>query len=158
MSYWWLYYSYLYNCRRQLYFYNKWVQTDNSNLDIIIWKINHEDFSKDKELKIWNIAVDKITRWIVYEYKKWNKLSEWDISQLNAYMYILSRYYNIKVNKWILKYKNWPTYEIVNDYKVKLRYLKDTINIKKILNWKIPNINNNINFCKRCWYYEKCYI
>jgi len=156
-EYWWLYFLYLFNCKRQLWLYHKWINTNNDNLNIILWKINHDN-NNDKEFKIWNIAIDKITKKSIYEYKKSSSNLEWWKAQLENYIYILNNNYNIKILKWIIKYKNGKEIEIKYDKWLINRYKRNYKEIEKIINWKCPGLNVNKNLCKKCWYYEKCYI
>lgn len=157
-EYWWLYFQYLKICKRKLWLHNKWIWTNEDDINIIIWKINQENFN-DEELKIGNISIDKIKKWVVYEYKKSDSFSEWSIAQLENYIYLLNNKYNIKINKWILKIKEWQDIEIEYNEKLKENYINNFNEIKKIINdKKMPSIENNLNVCKKCWYFEKCYI
>jgi len=157
-EYWWLYFNYLYFCQRQLWLYNKWIMTNEDDINIIIWKINQENFNKN-ELRVWNISIDKIKKGVIYEYKKSNKHILWSIAQLENYIYLLNNKYNIKIHKWILKFKDWRDIEIKYDNILKQHYIENINKIKEIIKYKnIPLIENDLKLCKKCWYYEKCYI
>ena len=157
-EFWWLYFYYASFCDRQLWLYNKGINTNQENYDIIIWKINQENYNKE-EFKIWNISIDKIKKWVIYEYKKSNKHIKWSIDQLENYMYLLKNKYNIKINKGILKIKDEKDIEIMYNEELEKHYKEKIKKIKEILkSKKIPPKKDNINICKKCWYYEKCYI
>lgn len=155
--------NYYIHCKRQCYlFYNKLNLEDNSELVSIGSEIHKSKFEdiKNSEVRIENISVDKITKDYVVEFKKSDADLEAAKWQLIYYLYILS-------NKGIVKKGKLQFYEKRGKPKIEIIELNEnnTRNILEIIN-DIERICNSENVperinqakCKKCAYYEYCYI
>ena len=129
--------NYYFHCKRQLWLsYNK-INLELNSEDVLIGKELHNELNKSKNTEIASIM------------------------QLKYYLYILNSY-NIKKDgklKIIEKDKTTRDIKIKYDKKVE-QEVKDTIiEIDKIINNStIPTINKDVKKCKKCSYYEFCWI
>lgn len=155
--------NYYYICKRKLWLsYNK-INLESNSEDVLIGKELHNELNKSKntEIELDGIKIDKLTDDYVIEVKKSDSNIEASIMQLKYYLYILNSY-NIKKDgklKIIEKDKTTRDIKIKYDKKVE-KEVKDTIiEIEKIINNSIiPPINKDIKKCKKCSYYEFCLI
>ena len=155
--------NYYYICKRKLWLsYNK-INLESNSEDVLIGKELHNELNKSKntEIELDGIKIDKLTDDYVIEVKKSDSNIESSIMQLKYYLYILNSY-NIKKDgklKIIEKDKTTRDIKIKYDKKVE-QEVKDTIiEIEKIINNStIPAINKDIKKCKKCSYYEFCWI
>lgn len=156
--------NYYFHCKRQCYLAaNRLNLEDNSEL-VKIGKAIHEEKSSESdnaEIAIENIKVDKITKEYLTEVKK----SDADI---NASKWQLLYYLKVLKEKGIEKKGKL---EFVESKKVKNKIyyfeLTDEVereldlhieDIKKLISGEnIPDVLNNAK-CKKCSYYEYCYI
>ena len=155
--------NYYYICKRKLWLsYNK-INLESNSEDVLIGKELHNELNKSKntEIELDGIKIDKLTDDYVIEVKKSDSNIKASIMQLKYYLYILNSY-NIKKDgklKIIEKDKTTRDIKIKYDKKVE-KEVKDTIiEIEKIINNStIPSINKDIKKCKKCSYYEFCWI
>lgn len=155
--------NYYYICKRKLWLsYNK-INLESNSEDVLIGKELHNELNKSKntEIELDGIKIDKLTDDYVIEIKKSDSNLKASIMQLKYYLYILNSY-NIKKDgklKIIEKDKTTRDIKIKYDKKVE-KEVKDTIiEIEKIINNStIPSINKDIKKCKKCSYYEFCWI
>lgn len=155
--------NYYYICKRKLWLaYNK-INLESNSEDVLIGKELHNELNKSKntEIELDGIKIDKLTDDYVIEVKKSDSNIKASIMQLKYYLYILNSY-NIKKDgklKIIEKDKTTRDIKIKYDKKVE-QEVKDTIiEIEKIINNStIPTINKDIKKCKKCSYYEFCWI
>lgn len=155
--------NYYFHCKRQLWLsYNK-INLELNSEDVLIGKELHNELNKSKntEIELDGVKIDKLTDDYVIEVKKSDSNIEASIMQLKYYLYILNSY-NIKKDgklKIIEKDKTTRDIKIKYDKKVE-QEVKDTIiEIDKIINNStIPTINKDVKKCKKCSYYEFCWI
>lgn len=155
--------NYYYICKRKLWLaYNK-INLESNSEDVLIGKELHNELNKSKntEIELDGIKIDKLTDDYVIEVKKSDSNIKASIMQLKYYLYILNSY-NIKKDgklKIIEKDKTTRDIKIKYDKKVE-QEVKDTIiEIEKIINNStIPSINKDVKKCKKCSYYEFCWI
>ena len=155
--------NYYYICKRKLWLsYNK-INLESNSEDVLIGKELHNELNKSKntEIELDGIKIDKLTDDYVIEVKKSDSNIQASIMQLKYYLYILNSY-NIKKDgklKIIEKDKTTRDIKIKYDKKVE-KEVKDTIiEIEKIINNStIPSLNKDIKKCKKCSYYEFCWI
>lgn len=152
--------NYYYNCKRQCWlFYNNIRLEDNSE-DVLIGKELHkEKETKNSEIQIDNIKIDKINKNYVIEYKKSNSNLDGAKMQLLYYLYILEQKGIKKNGKLIILEKNKQTtnIDIILDEDNK-HLLDETLkNIEILLNSKIPCYKES-KHCKKCAYYTYCKI
>lgn len=155
--------NYYFHCKRQCYlFANKLNFEDNSELVSIGREIhkNKADEKTNAEIKIENIAVDKITEKYVTEIKKSDADPEAARWQLYYYLYTLEKkgiYRQGKLEFIENRNKNKIEYLTLTEDKKKemgklLLEIEDTINSREIPPYK------KIKGCSKCAYYEYCQV
>lgn len=152
--------NYYYVCKRKCWlFYNKINLEDNSE-DVRIGKILHSlKESKNSEIQIDDIKIDKLTSNYVIEFKKTNSSIESDIMQVLNYLDILKSKgveRKGKISYFDTNDNNPKTLiiELSNDNKLLLdSKIKE---IEKFLEQDKPPIFNKCKYCTKCAYYEYC--
>ena len=154
--------NYYFHCKRQCYlFANRLNLEDNSELVKIGKAIQKSSDSDNSEISIENIKVDKITKEYLTEIKKSD-------SDINASKWQLLFYLKVSKSKGIIRKGKLECVEKKkSDNKVYYFELTDEIekelefhisDIKKLINSEsIPTVLNKPK-CKKCAYYEYCYI
>ena len=156
--------NYYFHCKRQCFLHsNKLNLEDNSEI-VKIGKAMHEEKALGKqnvELRIDNICIDRLTNEYVIEVKK----SDADIEackwQLYYYLYVLKskgiyrkgKLEFVEKNK---KVKDEKIIELNNEIENDLLHYIAEIN-SLILSENVPP-KINVSGCKKCAYYEYCYI
>ncbi|WP_303865040.1 CRISPR-associated protein Cas4 [Alkalibaculum bacchi] len=155
--------NYFFHCHRQCWlFYNRINLEDNSE-DVHIGKILHEIKSKGKntEIVVDSVKLDKITDEYVIELKKSDADLEAAKMQLAYYLFILSRKGIDRVGKLqvIEKNKQEKTIHIVilNDEMIQ-KIEKVLSEIKLLLTKENPPEPVVKKGCKKCAYYEYCFL
>lgn len=155
--------NYYFHCKRQCYlFYNRLNLEDNSEI-VKIGRAIHDDLeekSPNAEIKIENIAVDKITREYVTETKKSDSDVEASKWQLIYYLYILKTKGIVRKGKleFVEKHKVKNKIIIELDKKIEEELIKIIEDIENLCSGDtVPKILNKSS-CKKCAYYEYCYI
>lgn len=152
--------NYYYVCKRKCWlFYNKINLEDNSE-DIRIGKVLHSlKESKNSEIQIDDIKIDKLTSNYVIEFKKTNSSIESDIMQVLNYLNVLKSKgveRKGKLSYFDTNDNNPKTLiiELSNDNKLLLdSKIKE---IEKFLEQDKPPIFNKCKYCTKCAYYEYC--
>lgn len=158
--------SYYFICKRKLWFFAKNIDMEQSNptTELIVGKLL--DFTsfkreKHKEITIENCVLDFITyqgKLIVHETKKSKKLEEAHIWQIKYYMFILQKY-GLDASYGIIHYpKLMRKVEVSFEKDDKEKIRNALAEIEDILKQEVPPPVLNKSFCKRCAYYELCYI
>jgi len=155
-------FNYYFNCKRQLWLSTNKLNLEQNSEDALIGKEIHKllDNGKNTEIELDSIKIDKMTDDYVIEVKKSVSNLEGTIMQLKYYLYVLDNYDIHKVGKIriIEKDSTYKTIKIEYDNSVKVEVEDIKKEIEKIINSdKIPNVKNNSS-CKKCAYYEYCYI
>lgn len=152
--------NYYYVCKRKCWlFYNKINLEDNSE-DVRIGKVLHSlKESKNSEIQIDDIKIDKLTSNYVIEFKKTNSSIESDIMQVLNYLNVLKSKgveRKGKLSYFDTNDNNPKTLiiELSNDNKLLLdSKIKE---IEKFLEQDKPPIFNKCKYCTKCAYYEYC--
>lgn len=153
---------YYFVCKRKLWFFANEIQMESENEDVIIGKLIDEN-SYSRELKhvlIDNtVNIDFIKEWkILHEVKKQKSVEEAGIWQLKYYIYFL-RKRGINIEKGILDYpKLKKREEIFLTEEDKKRIEEILLEIREIVNLKLPPKLEKLKICKKCAYFEYCYI
>ena len=153
---------YYFVCKRKLWFFANEIQMESENEDVIIGKLIDEN-SYSRELKhvlIDNtVNIDFIKEWkILHEVKKQKSIEEAGIWQLKYYIYFL-RKRGINIEKGILDYpKLKKREEIFLTEEDKKRIEEILLEIREIINLKLPPKLEKLKICKKCAYFEYCYI
>lgn len=156
--------NYYFHCRRQCWLSGNRLNLEDNSEDVKIGKAIHEEKSEGKpnsELQIENIKIDKLTKDYVVEVKKSDADVEAAKWQLLYYLYVLkSKGINKKGKlEFVEKIKTNKKTLIIELTEESLVELENIIfNIKElIMEDNIPKVLNE-NKCKKCAYYEYCYI
>ncbi|MCF2638436.1 CRISPR-associated protein Cas4 [Fusobacterium varium] len=153
---------YYFVCKRKLWFFANEIQMESENEDVIIGKLIDEN-SYSRELKhvlIDNtVNIDFIKEWkILHEVKKQKSVEEAGIWQLKYYIYFL-RKRGINIEKGILDYpKLKKREEIFLTEEDEKRIEEILLEIREIVNLKLPPKLEKLKICKKCTYFEYCYI
>lgn len=156
--------NYYFHCKRQCYLHgNRINMEDNSEL-VSIGKVIHEERAKNKdnaEISIDNIKIDKITKDYLTEIKKSDadeNAAKW---QLLFYLKVLKSKGIIRKGKLEFVEKNKKDkktliIELTDELEKELdKYISE---IEELLSQeKIPQCINKTT-CKKCAYYEYCYV
>ena len=153
--------DYYFICKRKLWLFDKGISMEADNDRVMQGKIVHEESykkKKSKEVLIDNIIrLDIIDKNYVKEVKISSSMKRADKMQLLYYLYYLK---NIGINrKGTLNYVKEKKIEEVEltpeDESLIEKTLKD---IQKLCAEKYPPKRENYPYCKKCAYYEYCYI
>jgi len=153
---------YYFVCRRKLWLFSKDITLEKENENVMLGKLLDENsYKKDKKHIMIDetINIDFVRDWkVLHEIKKSRSIEEASLWQVKYYLYFLKER-GIEVEKGVLDY---PKLKMIEEV-----YLsdEDTLRIKKIL----KNIKNIVSLedaptlidskiCKKCAYYEYCYI
>lgn len=152
-------------CKRKLWFFSHHIQMEEFSDYVLIGKIiSEESFKREKykEIEIGNLKIDYIRvgeNIIVNEVKKSRKLEESHIWQVKYYIYRL-RKLGLNCLKGIIHYpKIFRKIDI--EYKEeedKNKIEEALLKIKEIINLEKPPPLINKPYCKKCSYFELCYI
>ena len=153
---------YYFVCKRKLWFFSNGIQLEEDNEDVILGKlIDENSYSKElKHILIDNtVNIDFIKDWkILHEVKKQKSIEEAGVWQLKYYLYFL-KIRGINIEKGILDYPKLKKREEVflseNDEKKIKEILSE---IEKITVMERPPELEKLKICKKCAYFEYCYI
>ncbi len=155
--------NYYVHCKRQCYLFSNNVNLEDNSEDVRIGRILHKIKSEDKknyEVKLENISIDKITDKYIVEIKKSDADVEATKMQVLYYLYVLEQKGITKIGqiKCIEKNKNESVDEIIltDENREKIQNCIKEIEILVTSN-KVPDISRTRG-CKKCAYYEYCYI
>lgn len=153
---------YYFVCKRKLWFFSNGIQLEEDNEDVILGKlIDENSYSKElKHISIDNtVNIDFIKDWkILHEVKKQKSIEEAGIWQLKYYLYFL-KIRGIKIEKGILDYPKLKKREEVFLSKDDEKKIKEILSeIKKITLMEKPPELEKLKICKKCAYFEYCYI
>ena len=157
--------NYYFHCKRQCYLFANRVNLEDNSEDVRIGKILHEiraKDNKDTEIKYENIVLDKVSAKYIEEYKKSDADTEAARMQLIFYLKQLQEKGIIKEGKLIYDEKNkkdGKKTEIVKLDESNINKLNKCLqDIEKLINQdKVPDVEKNKK-CKRCAYYDYCYL
>ncbi|OLS03597.1 CRISPR-associated protein Cas4 [Tissierella creatinophila] len=154
--------NYYFICKRKLWYFSKDINMEHNSELVEMGKLIDEN-SYDREKK--SILIDEMINidflkdWkIIHEVKKSRKLDEAGKWQLKYYIWIL-RSKGVDIEKGILDYPLLrKREEIFLDENEERELLEVIGNVKYILGMNLPPGVINKAFCKKCAYYELCYI
>lgn len=157
--------NYYFHCKRQCYLFANKINLEDNSEDVRIGKVLHEIKAKDgdnTEIKYENMAIDKITSKYIEEYKKSDADTEAARMQLLFYLKNLKDKGIEKEGKLIYEEKNKKENrksEIIKLDDNNIEKLDKCIKeIEKLIEQeKIPEVEKD-NKCKKCAYYEYCYL
>lgn len=157
--------NYYFHCKRQCYLFANRINLEDNSEDVRTGKVLHEIKAKDgknAEIKYENMVIDKVTSNYIEEYKKSDADTEAARMQLLFYLKNLRDKGIEKQGKLIYEEKNKKSskkIEIVELNDKNLKLLNNCISeIENLISQdSIPNVEKD-NKCKRCAYYEYCYL
>ena len=157
--------NYYFHCKRQCYLFANKINLEDNSEDVRIGRVLHEIKAKDRdntEIKYENMAIDKITSKYIEEYKKSDADTEAARMQLLFYLKNLKDKGIEKEGKLIYEEKNKKENrksEIIKLDDNNIAKLDECIKeIEKLIEQeKIPEVEKD-NKCKKCAYYEYCYL
>lgn len=156
--------NYYFHCKRQCYLHSNRLNLEDNSEQVKIGKAIHEEKSADKsnsEIAIDNIRLDKLTKEYLTEVKKSDADVEAAKWQLLYYLKVLKNKGVVRKGKLEFVEKNKSdkkvmilqlTEELENELDGYINEIQDLI-----VDDKPPEILNSSK-CKKCAYYEYCYI
>jgi len=153
---------YYFVCKRKLWYFSNDLNMEfNSELVGVGKLIDETSYSREKKniLIDETISIDFLKDWkIVHEVKKSRKIDEAAKWQLKYYMWILKNK-GVDIEKGILDYPLLrKREEIILNEQDQLKIESILEDIEKIISSKLPPNITKKGICKKCAYYELCYI
>lgn len=156
--------NYYFHCKRQCYLHGNRINLEDNSENVMIGKAIHEEKaskSKNSEITIDNIKIDKLTDEFLIEIKKSDADVEASKWQLIYYLKILKNKGIDRKGKLEFVEKNKKDSKVViieltEELENELEKYIDQIKVL-ISNDEIPKILNEPK-CKKCAYFEYCYI
>ncbi|MBZ9691841.1 CRISPR-associated protein Cas4 [Clostridium botulinum] len=155
-------FNYYFVCKRKLWLFSKGISMEDGNDKIQEGKIAHEYSYKNKEknkekLVDELIKIDIVEKDEIREVKLSSKMKDSDRMQLLYYLFYLKQ---LGINKkGTLNYvKERKKEEVILKKEDEIKIVEVLKNIKIVLNLKYPPKVEKFNYCKKCSYYEYCYI
>jgi len=156
--------NYYFHCKRQCYLHGNRLNMEDNSEQVKIGKAIHEERAENKnntEIAIDNIRLDKLTKEYLTEVKKSDADAEAAKWQLLYYLKVLKTKGVIRKGKLEFAEKNRKDKKIIiieltDEVEKELdKYIDE---IEQLLNQdRIPECINK-STCKKCAYYEYCYI
>lgn len=155
--------NYYFHCKRQCWLHGNRINLEDNSKDVKIGKAIHEvksEKNKQSEISIDNVKIDKLTQDYLTEIKKSDADVEAAKWQVLLYLKILKDKGIERKGKlqFIEKSKNKKISIIELDEKNLEELRKIINNIEKLLDEENPPEVINKPKCKKCAYYEYCYI
>lgn len=155
--------NYYFHCKRQCYFHGNRLNLEDNSENVSIGKALHEERNKrnNTEIEIDNIKIDKLTNEYLIEVKKSDADVEAAKWQLLYYLKVLKDKGIFRKGKLEFIEKNKTKkkillFELTKENEKEICEITNNIE-KLILQEDIPKVLNESK-CKKCAYYEYCYI
>ena len=149
-------------CKRKLWYFTNDIQLEENNSNVILGKLLEENTYTRDEKKInidGVINIDFIrSKKILHEIKKSNSIELASILQVQYYLYYLEKKGLVGL-KGILDYpllKQTVEVNLADSDRENLENI--TIGIKEILGKESPPILEKKNICKKCAYFDLCFV
>jgi len=156
--------NYYFHCKTQCWLHANRINLEDNSEDVRIGKILHElaeKKGKKTEISIDNVKIDKITKEYLVEVKKSDSDPEAVKWQVLLYLYKLKQKGVIKKGKieFIEKKKQSKKVHFVElDEQNEKKLLEVLEEITMLIDQEMPPKAKFENFCKKCAYYEYCFI
>ena len=149
-------------CKRKLWYFTNDIQLEENNSNVILGKLLEENtYTRDeKKINIDGIInIDFIhSKKILHEIKKSNSIEPASILQIQYYLYYLEKKGLIGL-KGVLDYPLLKQTVEVNLSDSDRENLENIIiGIKEILGKESPPILEKKNICKKCAYFDLCFV
>lgn len=157
--------NYYFHCKTQLWLHANRINLEDNSEDVRIGKVMHEiaeQKSGDREIKFDNIRLDKITKDYLVEVKKSDSDPEAVKWQVLLYLYKLKLKGVVKKGK--IEYVETKTskakkVEFVElDEVNEVELLEVLTSITEVIEMPKPPLVLEMKHCKKCAYYEYCFI
>ena len=149
-------------CKRKLWYFTNDIQLEENNSNVILGKLLEENtYTRDeKKINIDGIInIDFIrSKKILHEIKKSNSIEPASILQVQYYLYYLEKKGLVGL-KGILDYpllKQTVEVNLTDSDRENLENI--IIGIKEILSKESPPILEKKNICKKCAYFDLCFV
>ena len=149
-------------CKRKLWYFTNDIQLEENNSNVILGKLLEENSYTRDEKKInidGVINIDFIrSKKILHEIKKSNSIEPASILQVQYYLYYLEKKGLVGL-KGILDYpllKQTVEVNLADSDRGNLENI--IIGIKEILGKESPPILEKKNICKKCAYFDLCFV
>ena len=149
-------------CKRKLWYFTNNIQLEENNSNVILGKLLEENTYTRDEKKInidGVINIDFIrSKKILHEIKKSNSIEPASILQVQYYLYYLEKKGLVGL-KGILDYpllKQTVEVNLTDSDRENLENI--IIGIKEILSKESPPILEKKNICKKCAYFDLCFV
>ena len=149
-------------CKRKLWYFTNDIQLEENNSNVILGKLLEENTYTRDEKKInidGVINIDFIrSKKILHEIKKSNSIEPVSILQVQYYLYYLEKKGLVGL-KGILDYpllKQTVEVNLTDSDRENLENI--IIGIKEILSKESPPILEKKNICKKCAYFDLCFV
>jgi len=156
--------NYYFHCKTQCWLHANRINLEDNSEDVRIGKVLHEineEKSKKSEISIDNIKIDKLTRDYLIEVKKSDSDVEAVKWQVLLYLYKLKQKGVEKKGKveFIEKNRQSKKVQIIElDAQNEAELLEVLETIEKLINLPKPPEAQFEKHCKKCAYYEYCFI
>lgn len=156
--------NYYLHCKRQCWLHGNRVNLEDNSENVKVGKALHEikaEQSPQTELAIENIKVDKLTKDYLVEIKKSDADVEAVTWQVLYYLKVLKSKGIEKKGKIEFIEKNKTENKIVYvEYTEEAEKILEEMekDILKLLEGELPEKKAKLGTCKKCAYYEYCYI
>lgn len=156
--------NYYFHCKRQCYLFGNRLNLEDNSEEVKIGKAIHEERadSDNAEIAIENIRLDKLTAEYLTEIKKSDADVEASKWQLIFYLKVLKDKGIIRKGKLEFVEKNKKdkkTVVVELDEQLEKELEMNIEEIEKLLSQDmVPPVLSNKAGCKKCAYYEYCYI
>lgn len=153
---------YYYVCKRKLWYFSHQLDMEHASELVGIGKlIDEESYSREKKHILIDdtINIDFLQSWkIVHEVKKSRSIEPASIWQLKYYMKVLENK-GLEIEKGILDFPKLRKREVVYlDDEDRIELEKTAKEIQDIVKASTPPELTRQGICKKCAYYEFCYI
>lgn len=148
--------NYFFTCKRKLWFYHHAITYERESELVKIGKLYHEDFEKNA-LEIDHVKIDNFKEGKVWELKKSKKNRKASVFQVLYYLLILKDK-GIETSG-IIKFKeNNRIEEIFLTPEKEEELLLTMAKIGEICGQLSPPPAQEVPYCKKCSYYEMCFV
>lgn len=149
--------NYFYHCKKQCYLHGNRINLENNSEDVKIGKALH-NIKSTNEIKLENIAIDKITSKYVVEYKKSDADPIATKMQVLYYLKKLKEKGIYRQGKIIYLENNKSEQEIILDEESEKEIDKCILEIKTLIALTKPPEAIIDKKCRKCAYYNYCNI
>ncbi|QOG12878.1 CRISPR-associated protein Cas4 [Arcobacter sp. FWKO B] len=155
--------NYYFHCQTQCWLHANRINLEDNSEDVRIGKVLHEikeEKSKQAEIKIDNIKIDRITKDYLIEFKKSDSDPQAVKWQVLLYLYKLKQKGIQRLGKieYFEKNKEQKSEILELDEANEEELLKVLDAIEKLISSATPPPPKFENKCKKCAYYEYCFI